>query len=1078
MLRHVKFLMIFKRKVEYYVPLYITAEDSNIQLMFSLCGYIPEVFPNNGSCSRTCIYNKQLKSLVTGKQNIRTLFDLDDVENNEVTLILRDELKCKNDIHYTITVRMVESLKLFKKPLLTVEGCDIIVVMMKPDYEPPCTNSVESKDFINLNPLKGKNILIPWEAKEFNIAICGTNKNCGPGTTACLKENNTIRKLGATSLQKVKFDQEKNELKIVSSYKEKGAKSLMEIILKCRWEVETFSNAKFINQSNQGRKYKFEVDSSYGCVKMPPNCLIEDRDNNLIYDLRDLTRESGTKVKSNSTNKKLLMHICGDLKGIGNRENECEKQHSQICEIDGNVYINKGSIPTYEITNQQYIKIFLRNGQKCGENSYSTEIDIKCSFYEKEPILIESENCSTKILWETPKGCPKFQSEEYGCAIKTHLGVINIADIYNEIDTIHSFPNSDKFIFNICGKLHKTCSSENEVSACYISNGIEHIIGWNNPKFSYTNGRLQLKYSGVKCKNAKKYWSFTINLYCSFAKLPKKNKIYKRDSCTFETDIYSLSACLSTSTEDCEIENNGVKYNLNPLKANESNYEIQDKNDTNLIFFMNICRSLINQNGLIAGNSMIYLLDKSIPHIWYRYTSLGKIARPTVASNGKLVINSILGSTCKLGTDYSSVIHFECTETNGVPELLKKKDCQFEFLWPTPYACPEKYGGSCLLEGGTVVPDDEVKFEIHGNVYKFSLCSEFYVICKIASCEKNQLTRNQLLRNSREYVEVKLKNSTACSKDSLRVNIDLQCDHSKTHSEISILAISRDSCHVDLLMKSLFICRNGSHLVERKADEITRKLKSELHNNPATLTNISEIEVEKIHPKKETYLAKDYLNSKQMKYLQSQQNEGHGVFTSDNNMLERTAGLEYQKYNTVKIGTKTFNLKNIQAFNVTGKNTYIINFNGVSSNCPGRICRNLTDILSFIENYPEVFTFEYQVVLNFTAKGKCLTNDTSTKTPRTEDLKIKIGLECSKSSSMTLSDETNCFIGFTYYSPQICDFIKSSNGFSVFTLFVGLIFLLLSLFLGYLFYRKKRVSSSYNDIRNTEINYHNHSKLL
>lgn len=109
----------------------------------------------------------------------------------------------------------------------------------------------------------------------------------------------------------------------------------MEVLLKCNWTVKSFEKPKLLHK---GPNYKFEVQSSYGCVKTPVSCI--QKKDFLTFNLAGLTTKNGTIV----TNSTILFHICGDLDLKGPKNNSCHLQNSQVCEIKGRNYLNRGML--------------------------------------------------------------------------------------------------------------------------------------------------------------------------------------------------------------------------------------------------------------------------------------------------------------------------------------------------------------------------------------------------------------------------------------------------------------------------------------------------------------------------------------------------------------------------------------------------------------------------------------------------------------------------------------------------------------------------------------------------------------
>ncbi|KAL3272260.1 hypothetical protein HHI36_022741 [Cryptolaemus montrouzieri] len=463
------------------VPSYIIAENPELNVMVSLCGQIPRVFPNDGTCRNSCVYNKRSKSLVTSASSFAVPYIVEDASNLEITLRLENVLKCTKDENYEIMVKMVSNPSL-KKPRLNIMDtqCQLEIEMLKPDYQPPCTFLLDTKELIDFRALNRRIISVPWKGETFKIALCGSVRECGLEVAGCKVGNDTLV-FGEIKTQQVRYDNINNHLKVVASV---GKKLKMEVKVHCNWLVPYFANPKYMEPAQQGRTYKFEVESSFGCVKLPTNCIIHDAKNDMTYNLEGLSNKYGHRVKAVGS-KYFLLNICGSLVTRGPQKNECDLEHSQACQVDGTSYINKGSIPSFEVKNKA-IKVIISEGSRCNVNqTYSTEIEVVCSYIEKGPKFILEQNCVVKIMWETPKACPKFEKQSDSCELSTSFGGVNLKSLHGE-DRNQNFPSAT-FKYNLCGNLFSNCSLYSNVTACYVNKngGKEDVIGWNSPELSY-----------------------------------------------------------------------------------------------------------------------------------------------------------------------------------------------------------------------------------------------------------------------------------------------------------------------------------------------------------------------------------------------------------------------------------------------------------------------------------------------------------------------------------------------------------------------------------------------------------------
>lgn len=278
-----------------------------------------------------------------------------------------------------------------------------------------------------------------------------------------------------------------------------------------------------------------------------------------------------------------------------------------------------GSIPIFSVTKGK-VRALFKDGHTCNENeSYSTTVDFKCSQTDSGPIFISQDGCTTKLSWETPKACPTFAVNSENCKIYSHLGDLDLNGLFKADGFTKQFERTKNLVYNICGKLRSNCSTYPDVSACFTDGNTQRIIGWNKPHLSFTNGKIQLKYTGEKCANQNKPYSLTINLKCSFDEEPSST-VQRVDNCDFAAVIFTKSACLTPYTlKNCSIDNENDRYDLSPLVRRNGNYKIRDREHGEITYFLNLCNPVIpEENTILSAGSMVYMMNSSIPSITER----------------------------------------------------------------------------------------------------------------------------------------------------------------------------------------------------------------------------------------------------------------------------------------------------------------------------------------------------------------------------------------------------------------------------------------------------------------------------
>ncbi|XP_045466428.1 cation-independent mannose-6-phosphate receptor isoform X3 [Harmonia axyridis] len=898
---------------------------------------------------------------------------------------------------------------------------------------------LSGKWFIDLSPLRGNVISLNNDKDNFKIALCGKVPKCEAG---CKISGNETTLIGSVEKQKVKFSS--NEVSVVSSIKPKKS---MEVLLKCNWTVKSFEKPKLLHK---GPNYKFEVQSSYGCVKTPVSCI--QKKDFLTFNLAGLTTKNGTIV----TNSTILFHICGDLDLKGPKNNSCHLQNSQVCEIKGRNYLNRGSIPNFEVIKDDHIKVTFNGGQECNENeAYSTVLDLKCSLTDSPPTLVSEEGCVTKIYWETQKACPKYQINETSCSIHSSQGNVDLAELYRNDDYTQQFHPSQNLIFNICGRLHSMCSNSADVTACFIDGNIQKIIGWNWPNLSFIDGKLQLKYTGEKCVSQNKPYSLIINMICSFVESPSflasSPNVSKVDDCTFTATVVSSSACLKQwEIKNCTVDEENFRYDLSPLMKKNENYEIKDDSNSNITYFLNLCAPVIpRENLLFSSGSMVYMENSSIALITKRFTSLGAIAGPTIEKDtNKLVVATF-------GTSPSSKIIFECSDEDGSPTILGNKEDHFEFTWKTKHACPKmKENVSCMLTEGNIsieVPGDPIELTINqDHIYYFSLCLDQYLSCRSVSlCVTKKLSNKIKTQNgSIQYILSDTDHSILRT-----VNLIVECDR---HTYFNFTNIeNRNNGHVDVFIKTKLFCDNAPQTTrnEKKNDQKERDISVSIVQTQVPVANVSYVLVKSneivehiLHDEPTT---KKSSKVKEMEIdINSDPSEHSRKYEKNITSSGKSLSSPNSRCSKVNVHENLLDLNDLKykEFKVDDA-MYIFNFNGSSPKCSGFICKNGDNILSFIEKCPDVSYEENSIILTYFTEEICHVVEKANSTILPEQIAkriMEISLSCNYNEEITTEvTEANCKIVIHHSSPKICIFFSTHKVFVLVVIIVIFLFIFL-----------------------------------
>ncbi|XP_076250142.1 uncharacterized protein LOC143189988 isoform X2 [Rhynchophorus ferrugineus] len=247
--------------------------------------------------------------------------------------------------------------------------------------------------------------------RNFSIALGNSVSLCGENDIlACEFTRNTKTNLLLASTLHLHYIAETNELLFTGNTFKKGSAKFDKrfcLTLKCNWENDVYA-LKYIPKQTQGKKYDFELETSFGCVKYPRECKVYD--SYYIYDLSKLYKENLWKVKDSDSNV-YVMQICGPLNQ--KMEENCKSTFAQICEINNNnkSIINRGSIMRPLKVENDIVTLEMESGARCAEDPgklYSSTIRFACNDKELGPKFVQKDGCHTYFNWKTPHACPQI----------------------------------------------------------------------------------------------------------------------------------------------------------------------------------------------------------------------------------------------------------------------------------------------------------------------------------------------------------------------------------------------------------------------------------------------------------------------------------------------------------------------------------------------------------------------------------------------------------------------------------------------------------------------------------------------
>lgn len=134
-----------------------------------------------------------------------------------------------------------------------------------------------------------------------------------------------------------------------------------------------------------------------------------------------------------------------------------------------------------------------------------------------------------------------------------------------------------------------------------------------------------------------------------------------KDNCLYNVTVRTSSACLSQTKAQCSVANGTAFYDLSPLMLHDSNYYVTDAGNGQFEYIINVCRPIvINSRALCRSSTTICQRNSTDYNVKRTFKSLASL-QPLVVAGDRLKIESA-SEYCALGSNYKSVIYFECSQ--------------------------------------------------------------------------------------------------------------------------------------------------------------------------------------------------------------------------------------------------------------------------------------------------------------------------------------------------------------------------------------------------------------------------------
>ncbi|BFF92085.1 cation-independent mannose-6-phosphate receptor [Drosophila madeirensis] len=259
----------------------------------------------------------------------------------------------------------------------------------------------------------------------------------------------------------------------------------------------------------------------------------------------------------------------------------------------------------------------------------------------------------------------------------------------------------DKFEFNVCGNLTKTCNGESNVAACLKKQDKEYVLGRQH-ELHYLRGKMYFKYlSGDKCENGtadNPNYQLHVILSCDYTldANPLHITPYANDACsyyiTYETPLACLPIPDALQSNSCSVRDTNTDGTFDLMPLSDTNYRTTNRQGA--FYLINVCKPVLyGENSMCPPGSSICLYSPQATTNAERFINFGTVQSHPVVENGQLLLRHDSPTPCARNSsvNYTSVIYFSCDKEvmNAHPEFagLGADECTYQFNFVTPLAC-------------------------------------------------------------------------------------------------------------------------------------------------------------------------------------------------------------------------------------------------------------------------------------------------------------------------------------------------------------------------------------------------------
>ncbi|XP_071019066.1 cation-independent mannose-6-phosphate receptor-like [Oncorhynchus clarkii lewisi] len=441
----------------------------------------------------------------------------------------------------------------------------------------------------------------------------------------------------------------------------------------------------------------FEFSTALACIPAPVDCQITDSHGN-EYDLSHLSRDSedspwvAIDTAEQAKKRSFFINVCKPLPPVQG----CPAGLLGACATMEGKGVNLGYVQSSpQVASDGSISIVYLNGDRCDTDHYSTRIIFQCDDNPGSPVFDRQDGCEYVFIWRTSEACPLTSAQGENCKVKDPRSgyIFDMSSLSGKDYMVKS--GQYQYHFSVCGGLqrgictHKDTGSD-QASVCQVEGSTHRIAGIASQTLSYVGEQLLLNYTGGETCHRIYQRSTAIYFSCH----PKMNPgvpefIKETAECTYLFTWRTALACIPVKTTSCSYQDsNGNSYDLSSLALNSRNWVVEPSTGKQERYYINVCKSLVQQGGSWKCPSNAASCLKSGEH----YVSLGEAESAPQWDQNILVLKYTNGEMCSGGQrNKSTIIRFKCDrdKVDSRPTLIMAiEDCVYTFVWFTAAACP------------------------------------------------------------------------------------------------------------------------------------------------------------------------------------------------------------------------------------------------------------------------------------------------------------------------------------------------------------------------------------------------------